>query len=274
VDDGVGDSLDVTVTLTITAPASISGIASAGWCGALGLEVLLPMGLILGVRRLRSRRTILTVLVWGIGLSGMFAASSQASADEETRLPRSLQDQEAPPQRPAPGQAEPQVEKPDLFDFSASYISGHGGYIVYSHTFKDSGSASGGVLFDVPSPLISKTFGSDPHRVGFFVDLTVAGINRDVVSTQKTSGTALFVSFGTDVFLYHDEGFRMQIQGGGQYGYFGNVVEVSNGLAGLVGLRGAVSIANGVWVSANPQAAFASGGNHAFFLNLGLDIDF
>lgn len=273
VDDGVGDSLDVTVTFTITAPAS-TAIPSAGWCGALGLEVLIPMGLILSIRRLRSRRTVLAALVWAIGLSALFAAPSQAFADEETRLPRSLQDQEAAPQRPAPGQAQPEVENPDLFDFSGSYINAHGGYVVYSHTFKDSGSVSGGALFDVPSPLISKIFGTDPHRVGFFVDLTAAGLHRDIVTTQKTSGTALFVSFGTDVYLYHDESFRMQIQAGGQYGYFGGVKEVSNGLAGLAGLRAAVSIANGLWISANPQAVLASGGNHAFFLNGGIDIDF
>jgi hypothetical protein len=277
IDDGVGDSLPVTVTLTITAPPGTSiVISSAGWCGALGLEVLLPMGLIWGVRRLRLGRRIRTfvaVLICALVLPGMIGASSQAQADEETGLPRSLQDQEVP-QRPAAGQAQPEVDKPDLFDFEGSYINGHGGYLFYSHTFNDSGSASGGVLFDVPSPLISKTFGSDPHRVGFFVDLTVAGLHRDIVTTQKTSGTTLFVSFGPDVYIYHDESIRAQIQGGGQYGYFGGVTKVTNGFAGMVGLRGAVSLAQGVWVSVNPQAAFASGGNDAFFLNFGLDIDF
>jgi hypothetical protein len=277
IDDGVGDAIPVTVTLTITSSGVVS-ISSAGWCGALGLEVLLPMGLIWGIRRLRFRRRILpflVVLIWATVFPGLVGASSQAHADEDTGLPRSLQDQEAPaPERPTAGQAQPEAQKPDLFDFEGSYLNAHGGYLRYSPSFKDTGSASGGVLFDVPSPLISKTFGSDPHRVGFFVDLTVAGLHRDVISTKSTSGTAIFVTFGPDVFLYHDESFRAQIQGGAQYGNFGGVVEVTNGFAGVVGLRGAAKITDGVWISLNPQAAFATGGNYAFFLNFGVDIDF
>ena len=88
------------------------------------------------------------------------------------------------------------------------------------------------------------------------------------------SGTLLFASLGLDGAFYRDEDFDARGQIGVQYGYFGGVKGLDNGVAFLIGLRGAVNLGEGIWLVLNPQVTLAKQSNHIFFLNLGIDIGF
>ena len=58
-----------------------------------------------------------------------------------------------------------------------------------------------------------------------------------------------------------------------QYGYFGGVTNLTNGVAGLVGLRGAIEVANGLWITLEPQITFGRS-SQLYFVNAGVDIKF
>ena len=163
---------------------------------------------------------------------------------------------------------------PDTLEFEKLTLNGHVGFLSFSSSFKDQLEFCGGLTVRVPSPLVSSSFGSDPELIVFFVDLTASSVIRSLPATPGTSGTLFFVSAGFDVAFCKEESFEAQAQAGFQYGHFGGAAGLVDGFAALIGLRGALKIADGVWVTLNPQMTFANGGNRIFFLNLGIEIGF
>jgi hypothetical protein len=267
----IGVTLNINPNLTVTV-----AIPKAGYCGATGLELLLPLGLLWGYRRVRrtGRKLPASLGRLGVFLAVLVLGSAQAWAGEDD-LPRSLQQEEPPPrpQAPVPPKAPGQANDPEVLDFDASALDGHLGFVDFSSKFKGHARFSGGVQYRVPSPLLSSICDTDPERIGVFLDLSVSSISRDIPSTDK-SGTLLFVTLGTDAAFYKDEDWDFRGQIGVQYGYFGGVEGLKNGVAALVGLRGALNLGEGIWLVLNPQFAIAKQSNTIFFLNVGAEIKF
>jgi len=275
-------------TVTVSAPGNtsitlnvtlvISNVSGAGYCGSTGLDLLLPLALLWGFRRLRNRRWISSA-PWAalpVLLLVVLTSSTPACADDDVVLPRSLAQEEAPirPTGAPPRDSQAPEQVPDALDFGKLTLSPHVGFLNFSSSFKDQIEFSGGLTLRVPSPLISSSFGSDPGLVGFFLDLSAATINRNIPAATGTSGALLFVSGGTEFGIIRDESFETQAQVGFQYGYFGGVTGLTDGFALLVGVRSALKLGEGVWAVLNPQVTFANGGNRIFFLNAGIDIGF
>jgi len=267
----------ITVNLSLLVPLSFV-LPKAGYCGATGLELLLPFALIWGARRFRrnGRKLPASLGRLGVFLAVLILGSAQAWAGEDD-LPRSLQQEEKPPRPEAPVPPKPEQAEggdPDVLDFSKSALDAHLGFAKFSSKFKDNGAFVGGIQYRIPSPLLSSIVDTDPERIGVFLDLSVSSINRDIPSTFDKSGMLLFATLGTDAAFYKDEDWDFRGQVGVQYGYFGGVDGLDNGIAFLVGLRGALNLGEGIWLVLNPQFAIAKDSNNIFFLNVGAEIKF
>ena len=216
------------------------------------------------------------------------AGSLPAQAGEEERLPRSLQEDEpAPRASTAPPKKQEQPEKKSdeaapkapesgdggVLDFGKTALEAHIGYITFSSDFQAGMKFSGGVGVRVPSPLLSGVISSDPERIALFLDLTFSGVDRDI-PTSDTSGMTTFVTLGADAAFVRRDGIDARIQVGAQYGSFGGVEGLDNGIAFLIGLRTAVDCGGGIWVVLDPQVTFGKSDAHLFFLNLGVDLQF
>jgi hypothetical protein len=266
----------ITVNLNLQQPPSFT-LPKAGYCGATGLELLMPFALIWGYRRFRrnGRKLPASLGRLGVFLAVLILGAAQAWAGEDD-LPRSLQQEEPPPrpQAPTPPQPQAEGENPDVLDFSKSALDGHVGFLKFSSKFKDNGKFVGGIQYRVPSPLLSSICDTDPERIGVFLDLSVSSIDRDIPSTFDKSGMLLFATLGADAAFYKDEDWDFRGQVGVQYGYFGGVDGLDNGIAFLIGLRGALNVGEGIWIVLNPQFAIAKQSNNIFFLNVGAEIKF
>lgn len=270
------------ITLVINTPAGTVtvNIPKAGYCGSVGLDLLLPLGLMWTGRKLRRRlgqahrkvaiRAFLTLL-FALGAT----VASLSSADEEA-LPRSLSQDEAP-QRPTtlqPQQPQEPNDDQDMIDLKAGSVDIHAGILTFSSKFKAHVQPVGGVELRAPSPLLSGIVSSEPDRIGFLLDLEGSSVKRNLSGLSKDSGGLFFATAALDGTFYRDDDFQAQVEAGIQYGYFGGVTGLKNGVAGLVGLRGALWVAEGVWITLNPQATFAKASNHILFLSFGVDIGF
>jgi uncharacterized protein (TIGR03382 family) len=265
----------INVTLNLLTPLIVA-LIRAGYCGATGLEVLLPLALLWAYARFRRNGRKLPASLGPLSVFFIVLLTGQAQvwADEDD-LPRSLQQEEPPPRPKAPVPPQEQAEQgsPDALNFDKTAAEGHLGFLSFSSKFKDHAKFSGGVQGRVPSPLLSSLLGDDLDRVAIFLDLSVSSIKRDIPS-KDNSGTLLFVTLGTDAAFYRDESWDFRGQLGVQYGYFGGVEGLHNGVACLIGLRGALNLGEGIWLVLNPQIALAKQSNHIFFLNVGVDINF
>jgi hypothetical protein len=272
----------VGVTLNIIAAAAAtttSGHApKAGYCGSVGLDVMFPLLFVWAWRRRRGlRRAAPGISALLLALTCSLATGVEARADEEKPLPRSLA-QEDPPPRPTsmPAPAQEQKSGEALFDFGNGALNPHLGVLAFSENFKANGEVCGGVGLRVPSPLLSTLFGPEKDRLGFFVDATGSSVTREVVGLPTDSGTLIFATAGLYwAFLRSETNTAVvELEGAAQYGYFGGVTNLTNGVAGLVGLRGAIEVTPGLWASIEPQVTFGTGSSRLYFVNIGADIRF
>jgi hypothetical protein len=219
--------------------------------------VLLPGAFLGGFRRLRKK----SGKAFGMIATFFFvlaAGSIPAWAGEEDRLPRSLQQESS---------------HDDLLDFGKFALGAHVGFISYSSDFKSGEKLAAGIDARVPTPLLSGIISSDPECIAAFLDLTFSAVDRDV-ATPDGSGLITFVTLGMDAAFIRTGGFDARAQVGAQYGYFGGVDGLDDGVALLVGLRGALQLGDSLWIVLNPQVTFGKSDAHLFFVNLGVDFRF
>jgi hypothetical protein len=265
------------VTLIINTPAGTIKIPKAGYCGSVGFDVAFPLILLWAFRKWRGGRramgtSVSLLLVLVFSLSG----GASARADEEFDLPRSLAQEEKAPERPTAMPTPAQEGKPgeEFFDFAAGILNLHIGVVDFSSDFHAKAEVCGGLGVRIPSPFLSTLFGHERDRVGFLVDVTGSGISRDITGIQDKSGTLIFATAGLYGTFVRTESFEAQVEVAAQYGYFGGVTNLTNGFAALVGLRGALQLGDGVWLTLEPEIAIGSAGSRLYFVNAGIDIQF
>lgn len=266
------------VTLNVDpVPVVASSIPKAGYCGSVGFDVALPLLILLALRKLlRNRRAVAGLMSVLLAAVAILAAERPAQADELSDLPRSLQQEEPAKQRPQEMPVPAKEEKPGeaFLDFGHSSINPHLGVIMFSSKFESDPKFAGGVEFRVASPWLSRIFSDEPDRLGFLVDLTGATVNRDItISSGDKSGTLIFFSAALYATVLRSESFELQAEGGLQYGYFGGVEGLDNGIAGLLGLRGALKLGDGLWITLTPRIAIGDG-SQTYFISAGMQIDF
>jgi len=117
--------------------------------------------------------------------------------------------------------------------------------------------------------------GLEEDDFGIFAGITVSGIDRDTdPELEDPSGTLVFACLGMDYTFLKDETFLLRGQVGLEYGYFGGVTDLDDGVAALFGAVFGVNLGGGIWVSYSPQLAVADAGNLIFFNSLGVVIEF
>ena len=194
--------------------------------------------------------------------------------DVLTGLPRSVAQAEQPqprPQEPTP----PAGQSHDFFTFGRVQASARAGFIAFSDDFEADPQFVAGVGARVDWTWLSQdVFGFDQDRVGIYMDLSFTKIDRDLDFLEEASGTVIFVGFGFDINVYEDETWILRGQAGIQYGHFGGVDEVDNGVAGILGIDSGIKIAENLAIIFNPQIAFGHAGDQIYFINLGLQYRF
>jgi hypothetical protein len=203
--------------------------------------------------------------------------TAPAFADENGWVERyrsmSLQEPGAPAPKPEAEPAAPEGEGEvfaDLFE-----VGVHIGAVVFSGDFEADPEFSAGITGRAALPWFSKTLlgMEDRAAFGLFVDLTVSAISRDIPVLEEPDGTLIFFTIGLDYSVYRDETFVVRPQMGLQFGHFGGVTDLDNGLAFVLGVEGGVTFAEGFRAVFIPQLAIGDG-DTVFFLNLGVVYSF
>jgi VCBS repeat-containing protein len=234
---------------------------------ALGGAVLL--GALLAARR-RAVKGLAALLF----LAGFAAAG--AEAQDEAPLPRKIafQEQEKPVEPVAPT-APQEASGSRLLDFDRLEGSARVGILAFSDDFESDAQAAGGVFLRAPSPWVSRDLlGMAQDDVGFYVELTVSHIDRDLDFLDDPDGLLVFAGLGADLTLARDETWLLAGQAGLQYGWFGGVDDTDNGIALTLGVLGGVKVAESFWITLNPQVAFADAGDRLYFAYVGAHLTF
>ncbi|HYE98282.1 MAG TPA: Ig-like domain-containing protein, partial [Planctomycetota bacterium] len=274
--DGKGPSNVATATILVAA-RSRSDSLKAGYCSAAvgepgagaGAALLLGAALVglLAVRRRAARGGAALLLL---------ACAATAAQAQDAAVPSRLvlQEEEKPAERPT-------LEEPtttpghDLLDFGRLEGGVRVGVVGFSHDFESDPQAAGGILLRAPSPWVSQDLvGLDADDIGFYLDVTISRIDRDLDFLDENDGTLVFVGAGTDITLVRDETWHAAFQAGLQYGWFGDVDETAEGIAVALGLFGGVQVASSFWITVNPQIAFADAGDQIYFLHVGAHLAF
>ena len=160
----------------------------------------------------------------------------------------------------------------DLFDFDHAELGVDVTALFYSSEFKAHADFGGTILARANSPWFSRSvLGLDHDDFGAFFQLTIGHLDRNRLDNLKNqSGATVFATLGMDYSIYRDETWLFSADLGLQFGYFGGVTDVHNGVALEIGLRSGVQVADHLWVTFSPEMTFGNSGDKIYFLNLGV----
>ena len=186
----------------------------------------------------------------------------------------SLQEPAPPAAKPETPPAAPAAQEGPGEPFAESFeIAAHIGFAAFSSEFEADPEFAAGVSVRAALPWFSKTvLGLDEASFGLFIDFTFSAISRDIPVLKETDGTLIFFTVGLDFTAYKDETWVIRPQLGLQYGNFGGVTDLDNGIALLLGVEAGVTFAEGWRVFFNPQIGI--GEDMVFFLPLGVAYSF
>lgn len=187
----------------------------------------------------------------------------------------------APPQQEEPkpqAQPEPAVQEPEgtaFINLDRLEVAPRVGLAAFSEDFEADPEFAFGILARAPLPWLSRDlFGLEADDFGAYLDFTVTSIDRDIDLLEDPDGTLFFAGAGLDFAFLQDDTWLAQIAAGLQYGNFGGVTDLDDGVALLLGLTGGVQVSEGIRVTLAPQIAFGNGGDQVYFVHLGVQIAF
>lgn len=157
-----------------------------------------------------------------------------------------------------------------FLDLDRLELGAWAGMVMYSEDFESDPMPAGGIVLRAPMPWIS----TDATEFGAFVHFTGAQVDRDLDFLEENSGTVFFFGAGADLNLISDERWSLRAQAGVQYEYFGNVTDLDDGFAGLVGLSAGVNVSKGFRIGVTPQAYLADAGDWISAVQFGLTVRF
>ena len=212
-------------------------------------------------------------------VTGLTLASPQEPASPFWDAFPAVQEEEAPPQEELPPQEEVVVEEGEgsvLVDFDRFEIYPRIFVLVFSSDFEADPAFGAGLSARAPTPWFSRDLlGLEEDSFGVFAEVAVSGIDRDTdPELEDPDGTLFFATLGMDYTFIRDETFMAGAQLGLQYGYFGGVTDLENGVALLLGLTGGLNLGEGFWIGCTPQLAIADEGDFIFHGSVGLVIEF
>ena len=159
-----------------------------------------------------------------------------------------------------------------LVDFERLTLTPRLGMLVFSDDFEADPSVSFGILARAPMPWFSQdVMGLETNDFGAFAEITLSSIDRDITPKPSSpDGAIFFLGVGIDYVLGRDETSFLVAQLELQYGSYGGVSGLDDGVALLPGIMGGIDLGNGFSITYDAQLAFADAGDHIFFNQVGL----
>ncbi|HYF00545.1 MAG TPA: hypothetical protein VEJ18_16615 [Planctomycetota bacterium] len=276
--DATNSPRPVFISLEVQAPDPPTVVAGAffsnkrhraGFCGALGLEFFLPLGMLWLLRRVGRRvRGVAAFLIAALPASAAFA-------DEDPPLPRCLgqvQD-EQDPARLDPTAPPAVMKSPPLLCLNRLGAQAAVGAAFFSREFEADPEAVVSLLLRSPSPCLSRVLSSERDVLGFFVQAAATQVDRDITGLRDPDGRCFFAGGGFDVEVAGSDAGFVRVQAGALYGRFGGVSDLEDGVAALVGLQAGLNLCQGLALTASPQVALGAG-DQVYFLQAGLAVRF
>ncbi|MBI2930653.1 MAG: hypothetical protein HYY16_03300 [Planctomycetes bacterium] len=172
--------------------------------------------------------------------------------------------QEAPP------------ENHPFIDFDRLELGPRLSALVFGSDFEADPSFGAGIFTRAPMPWLSQdVLGLETDRFGLFAELTISNIERDTdLLLEDPKGSLFFFTLGTDYTLHRDDDVFVATQLALQYGRFGGVTDLDDGIALLGGVMGGVRLSDALSLVVNPQLALGNGDDFIVFGAVGVLIDF
>lgn len=208
------------------------------------------------------------------------AAPAEAAAQQDRPPETPPVVQETPPERPLLQEEpppRPSLLEEDLggfIDFEWLELHPRVGIAVFGGDFEIDPSPHISLLARAPMPWLSPDSNPGGDYFGVFAEVSVLpSIERNLnPAPDNNSGTAFLINFGFDYTFLRNQSLLLMVQGGVQYGYWGGIADLDDGLAGLAGLDTGIHIGSGLTITAGGQAVFAD--DMIFLGSLGLLIEF
>lgn len=155
-------------------------------------------------------------------------------------------------------------------------LSLRGGMLWFSEDFGADPEPAGGALLEVPMPWLGHgVFGLPRDGIGVFASFTASSMDRDYSPpVLEPSGDLMFFNTGLSLSLLRNDTWLARIYGGYQYADYGDVSDMRDGSAGLVGAGLGVGITGGLKLTWTGELIFARDGDQLIFNYAGLLLEF
>ena len=180
---------------------------------------------------------------------------------------------------------DPAVLADRSFESRARSMGGSGGFLnlewlelsprvgmaMFSAPYEVDNTLCGSLHVRAPMGWLSPASNPDGDYFGLYVDLTVAQVERDILDDSNDGSMTVF-TLGVDYTVYRDETWLVMAQAGFQYGSFGGITDLDDGMGGVFGIMTGIKLARDVSLTYNP--AFTIGQDPFTIHYFGLQIEF
>lgn len=191
---------------------------------------------------------------------------------------------EMPPPAPKPP-TRPQTPTAPFFDFNLLEVGAGPSFLIYGGDFEADSQPGVSLFATVPMPWMDLgeewPLPGETPRVGnpfagyfsLYVEFIVSQMERDLSSAvAEDSGTDFFVGGGLAYTFYQSTALCLHLSAGLQYGDFGGVERLNDGVALTLGLFVGLRLGRGFSVAYMPE--FAMGEGQIFFNHLSVFMEF
>ena len=167
-------------------------------------------------------------------------------------------------------------ESAPWIDFEWLEIHPKVGIAIFTDDYHIDPSPFGALQAHVPLPLFSPSSNPGGEYFGVFAEVAfVPSVERDLDPAPSGSkGSLLFISGGIDFTFLRNQSLYLSVHGGAQYGWYGGITDLEDGIASLAGATVGFYAGNGMTVTLGGQSVFAHAGDRIYMGSLGLLIEF
>jgi hypothetical protein len=218
-----------------------------------------------------------------VSLSQDEAVVAAAPEEKPVRPPRQgkKDDQESKPQENPlrePERMPARLEEEGLpwVDFDWFELQPRLGIAAFSSDYRIGTSFCFSLVGHVPIPAISLGGNPEAEHFGLFAEVNVIpGVKRDLnPAPSHSSGTIFLASAGVDYTFLRNQTLYLAAEVGVQYGYYGGIADLKNGIAPVVGFAGGVYLGKGMTLTGGPEVILGKSSSHIILGSLGLLIEF
>ena len=209
-------------------------------------------------------------------------APQDPDPDEDVPKDPAAQDDpgQEPGDEPPPMDEVVEGDETPFIDFDLLEGAARLSFVSYGGEYDADAEPGFGVSFRAPIPSLSlKDEGEwsgdvnvDEAFKGYFsayAELIISSLDRDISPLSTNSGTTFFLGLGLDYTFHRSPDWVILARAGFQYGKFGGVSDVDDGIAFTLGATAGINVSEQLWVTFTPEVALGDGEN-IIFNHLGL----